>query len=208
MQRQGTLATLWRFIRPEPEELVAYLLIIFVMLGIAGYHVAFQGQIGSDSQDLIASFSTAKESLFNFFNATDGWGRFFLFGFWFFIGTFTYIIAWSIITMIVDISNDIKVSSSFVHPKSFHQSDYWVSIMSRVILRSAAGITLVFYGVFWIVGFAPVWMDSFQALFARGTSDGHIVDFITALLGVALTLHIAAILLRLMLLRAHYSYED
>lgn len=208
MQKQGTLSTLWRFIRPEPEELVAYLLVSFVLLGIAGYHVAIQGQIGSDSQDLIASFTTVKESLFNFFNATDGWGRFFLFGFWFFIGTTTYIIAWSIITMLVDLSNDIKVSSSFVHPKSFHQSDYWLSILSRIILRTAAGITLVFYGVFWILGFAPVWIISIQALFSRGTSAGHISDFISALIGVAFTLHIGAILLRLMLLKAHYSYED
>src|SRR4051812_46681462 len=112
MQKQSTLTTLWRFIRPEPEELVAYLLITFVLLGIAAYHVAIQGQIGSDSQNLLASFSTVKDSLFSFFNAEDGWGRFFLFGFWFFLGTITYVIAWAIITMIVDISNDIKVSSS------------------------------------------------------------------------------------------------
>jgi hypothetical protein len=208
MHKQGTFATFLRFIRPESEELVFYLFVTLVMLGIAGYHAAFQGQIGGDSQDLIASFTTAKESLFNFFNATDGWGKFFLFGFWFFIGTITYIIAWSMITMLIDFSNDIKISSSFVHPKSFHKSDYWLSILSRFVLRSTAGITLVFYGVFWVVGFAPVWMQSFQALFARGTSAGHISDFITALIGMVFTLHIAAILLRLMLLRAHYSYED
>lgn len=208
MQKQGTLATLWRFIRPEPEELVAYLLIIFVMLGLAGYHVVVQGQIGSDSQDLLASFSSVKESLFSFFNATDGWGRFFLFGFWFFIGTVTYIIAWSVITMLIDISNDIQVSSSFVHPKSFHKSDFWLSIVSRIVLRASAGITLIFYGVFWIVGFAPVWLNSFQALFSRGATASHITDFVTALIGVALTLHVGAILLRLMLLKAHYSYED
>lgn len=208
MQKQGTFATLWRFIRPEPEELVAYLFVTLILLGISGYHVAVQGQIGSDSQDLIASFSTAKESLFAFFNATDGWGKFFLFGFWFFIGTVTYVVAWSVITMLVDISNDIKISSSFVHPKSFHKSDYWLSILSRLVLRAASGITLIFYGVFWIVGFAPVWMSSFQALFARGASPGHISDFITALIGVAFTLHIGATLLRLTLLKAHYSYED
>jgi hypothetical protein len=208
MHKQGTFATFMRLIRPESEELVFYLFVTLVMLGIAGYHAAFQGQIGGDSQDLIASFTTAKESLFNFFNATDGWGKFFLFGFWFFIGTITYIVAWSMITMLIDLSNDIKISSSFVHPKSFHKSDYWLSILSRFVLRSTAGITLVFYGVFWVVGFAPVWMQSFQALFARGTSAGHISDFITALIGMVFTLHIAAVLLRLMLLRAHYGYED
>jgi len=208
MQKQGTLATLWRFIRPEPEELVAYLVAIVIMISLAGYRVAFQGQIGTDSQDLIASLLQGRDTIFGFFNSTDSWGRLFLFGFWFIIGTVTYILAWSLITMIIDISNDIKISNSFVHPKSFHQSDYWLSIASRIVLRAAAGIALVFYGVFWIAGFATAWLQSFQTLFARGLTSSHITDFVLALIGVAFTLHIGAILLRLALLKAHYSYEN
>lgn len=207
-QRQSTLATFWRFLRPEPEELIFYFLILVVMIGLAAYRVAVQGQIGSDSQDLIASFGNARESLFAYLNAHDGLGRVFLFGLWFFIGTLTYIVAWALVTMLIDLSNDIRVSSSFVHPKSFHQSEYWLSIASRIILRVASGLALIFYGAFWVVGFAPVWMHSFQTLFGRGVSQSHIIDFLAALLGVALTLHLAAILLRLVLLRAHYSYED
>lgn len=208
MKQKGTLATLWRFIKPEPEELFAYLLAIFIMAGVAGYRVAIQGDIGADSKDLIASFQAAKESLFGFFNQTDGWGRIFLFAFWFVIGTVTYVVAWSVITMMIDLRNDLEVSSSFVHPKSFHQSDYWTAIASRVVLRASAGISLLAYGSFWVAGFAPVWTASIQSLFARGVTSERIIDSITALIGVALTLHIAAILLRLTLLRAHYSYED
>lgn len=206
-QKQSTLATLRRFIRPEPEELVFYLLAIAVMLGLAGYRVAVQGQIGEDSQSLIDGLGAAKETMFGFFNTTDAWGRFFLFGLWFFIGTITYIIAWSVITMLIDISNDIKVSSSFVHPKSFHKSDFWLSILSRAVLRTAAGGALFFYGVFWLGAFAPVWVNSFQSTFGHGFTENHITDFIVGLIGVALSLHIAAILLRLVLLRAHYSYD-
>ncbi len=207
-QKQSTLATLRRFIRPEPEELVFYLFALATMLGIAGYRVAVQGQIGEDSQSLIDGLGVAKETLFGFFNATDSWGRFFLFGLWFLIGTVTYIIAWAVITTLVDLSNDIKISSSFVHPKSFHQSDYWVSILSRAILRTSAGGALLFYGIFWLSAFAPVWISSFQSTFGHGFTGNHITDFIVGLVGVAFSLHIAAILLRLMLLRAHYSYED
>ena len=206
--KQSTLATLWRFIRPESEELVFYLVALLAMLGLAGYRVAVQGQIGQDSQSLIDGLGAAKETLFGFFNMTDSWGRLFLFGFWFLIGTVTYVIAWSLITMLIDISNDIKVSSSFVHPKSFHQSDYWVSILSRVILRVAAGGALLFYGIFWLGVFAPVWVSSFQSTFGHGFTSSHITDFVFGLVGVAFSLHIGAILLRLMLLRAHYSYED
>lgn len=208
-QKQSTLASLWRFLRPEPEELIFYLLIIFGMIGYAAYRVAIQGLSGAESYDIVTSITTAKETLFGFFNTNDSWGRFFLFGFWFLIGTVTYVIAWSIITLIVDITHDVEVSSSFVHPKSFHQSDFWLSVLSRMVLRAAAGIALVFYGVFWVAAFAPVWLASFQSLFSSGGfTSTHIADSAAALLGVALTLHLAAILLRLMLLRAHYSYED
>ncbi len=110
--------------------------------------------------------------------------------------------------MIIDLRNDLEISSSFVHPKSFHQSDYWVAIASRAVLRGAAGITLIFYGVGWIAAFAPVWTATFQALFGGGLTREHVIDSATAFIGIALTLHIAAILLRLTLLRAHYSYED
>ena len=206
--KQSTLANLWRFIRPEPEELVFYLLAIVTMLGLAGYRVAIQGQIGEDSQGLIETFTVGRETLFGFFNSTDSWGRVFLFGLWFIIGTLTYIIAWSAITLLIDISNDLKVSNSFVHPKSFHQSDYWVSILSRAVLRTAAGGALVFYSVFWLAAFAPVWISSFQATFGHGFNADSTIDFIAALVGIALSLHIAAILLRLTLLRAHYSYDD
>ena len=208
MKQKGALSTLWRFIRPESEELVAYLFIIFLMIGIAAYKVAVQGDAGSDSQDIISSFQTAKDSLYGFFNQTDGWGRLFLFGFWFLIGTVTYVIAWSLITMLIDLRNDIEISASFVHPKSFHKSDYWASILSRVVLRVASGITLVFYSVFWLAAFGPVWLATIKALFSGGITSSHIIDSVSALIGIALTLHIAAILLRLTLLRAHYGYED
>lgn len=207
MRKQGTLATLWRFIRPESEELIAYMAVILIMMGIAGYRVAVQGEIGADSQDLIASLESAKLMVFSWFNQTDGWGRFFLFGFWFFIGTVTYVIAWSIITTLIDLKNDIEVSSAFVHPKSFHQSDYWVSIASRAVVRGASGIALVFYAVFWVAALGPAWLQSVRALFGGATTE-HLIDFVTALIGIALTLHIGAILLRLTLLRSHYGYED
>ena len=205
--KESTLATLWRFIRPEPEELVFYLLAIFSMLGLAAYRVMVQGQVGKDSYGLFASFSSARDTLFGFFNDNDSWGRFFLFGLWFLIGTIVYIIAWGAVTTLVDLSKDIEVSSSFVHPNSFHRSNYWVAIASRAVLRGVAAIALVFYGVFWAAAFAPVWLATFQSMFEHGIAGERLIDGLTALVGIALTLHIAAMLLRLALLRAHYGYD-
>ena len=207
MPKQSTLRTLWRFIRPEPEELVFYLVAIISMLAIAGYHVAVQGEVGSDSQSLLATFSAGRDTLFSFFNSNDRWGRMFLFGLWFLIGTVVYIIAWATVTLLVDLSKDIQVSSSFVHPRSFHKSNYWLAILTRGILRAAAGISLIFYSVFWLAAFAPVWLVTFQSLFEHGLTRTGVVDSLSALAGIAITLHIAAMLLRLALLRAQYSYD-
>lgn len=207
-QNPKLLKNLWRFLRPEAEELIFYTLAIITLSSIAFYQVAVQGRIGVESQDLIASFGTAKETLDGFFNGEDVLGRFFLFGFWFIIGTLTYIISWSLITLAVDTYNDIRVSKAFVHPRSFHQSDFWVSIMGRAILRVTSGVALTFYGVFWLIAFAPVWLNSIASAISRGISSETVIDLVAALAGVAFTLHIGAILLRLMLLRAHYAYED
>lgn len=208
MQNHGTLHTLWRFLRPEPEELIAFILAIISMFGIAFYHVAVQGTIGADSQSLITTLSNSRETFLAFLSQDDSWGRFFLFGVWFIIGTIVYIISWAVITLIADINRDITVSSSFVHPQSFHQSNYWFAIVMRAILRTASGIALVFYGVFWIVGLAPVWIDSFEVILMNGLSLDKGIEALIALVSIVVTLHIAFILLRVMLLRAHYAYEE
>lgn len=207
MQKHGTLHTLWRFLRPEPEELIAYTLAIISLFGIAFYHVAVQGNIGADSQSLITTLSESRETFLGFLSQDDSWGRFFLFGVWFIIGTVVYILSWALITFIVDVNRDITVSSSFVHPKSFHQSNYWFAILMRALLRTTSGIALVFYGVFWIVGLAPVWIDSFEAIMMNGLSIDKGTDALLAILSIIVTLHIGFILLRVMLLRAHYAYE-
>lgn len=208
MQEHSTFRTLWRFVRPEIEELIAYIVAIITLFGIAFYHVGIQGEIGADSRDLIGSLSESREGFLSFLSQDDSWGRFFLFGLWFIIGTVVYIIAWSIITVIHDINRDITVSSSFVHPKSFHQSNYWFAILMRGLLRFTSGVALVFYGVFWVVVLAPVWIGSFETAMTAGLSVNTFLEILAAMLGIVITLHIAFILLRIMLLRAHYSYEE
>jgi hypothetical protein len=207
MQTHSTWRTLWRFLRPEPEELAAYVVIILTMLGLAIYHVAVQGKIGVESQDIITSLGSAKETLLSFTSRDDSWGAYALFGLWLVIGAAVYMIAWALITFIIDVNRDIEVSSSFVHPKSFHQSEYWTSIIMRGLLRGAGGIALILYTIFWATALAPVWLVSFEALFGNGVNQTHVLDSLAALFGIALSLHIAAILLRVMLLRSHYSYE-
>lgn len=207
MEQHGTLRTLWRFVRPELEELAVYIVAIMALFSVAFYQVAVRGIIGADTQGLISTLGDAKHTFLQFLSQDESWGKFFLFGVWFIIGTVVYIIAWSIITIVVDVNRDIKVSSSFVHPNSFHQSNYWLAIIVRWLLRAMSGVALVFYGVFWIIGLAPVWIDSFANVLTGGMGIHSLTELLLALLSIAVTLHIAAILLRIMLLRADYSYR-
>lgn len=208
MEKHSTLRQLWRFLRPEVEELITYTVAVVGLFGLALYHVAVQGKIGVDSKGIIASLQKSSDSFLDFLSQDPSWGRFFLFGLWFMVGTIVYFIAWALVTFIVDVNRDITVSSSFVHPKSFHQSSYWTAIIARGVLRTMSGVALLFYGIFWALALAPVWLESFELALSSPLGFESIYQVFLTLIGVAITLHIGAILLRIMLLRAHYAYED
>lgn len=205
MQQHDGAHVIWRFLRPEVEELVGYITIVVSMVGYALYNVSVKGAIGTDSQDLLTSISSAKQSFLEFMSQSDDLGTIFIFGLWVLIGTVVYLLSWVLITILIDISRDVEVSSSFVHPRSFHQSDYWFSVIVRASIRVAAAAALVIYGSIWATSFAPVWLVSFESLFAQGMSADNILDAAAAIAGIGLTLHLAAILLRTALLRATYT---
>lgn len=65
---------------------------------------------------------------------------------WFALGSILYLLFWTIIVSIVDGYNDIIVSTRFMHPRSFHQSDYWTAIAGRALVRIAGfGLFLVLF---------------------------------------------------------------
>lgn len=194
----------WLFLRPEPEELIVYALALSSMIGYALYQVAVNGAIGADSQSLITSLGAIKDSFLAFLSQNDQLGTYFLFALWFLIGSVVYMLVWALVTILVDMSRDIRVAKSFVHPNSFHQSEYWFSVAGRTTIRVAGAIALIIYGVIWGTSFAPIWIQSFETLFAQGWSLPHVTDALMAVVGVGLTLHLGAILLRVTLLKARY----
>lgn len=207
-EKGGLLSTLWRFIRPGAEETIAYVAAMVIIGGIATYQLALNGQIGSDSLDITSSLHNALTITTQYMSQGSGWAKFFLFGFWFIIGGITYAIAWAALTITIDIRNDIRISSTFIHPRSFHQSDYWASIIARTVLRAVSGIALLFYTVFWLWVFGPVWVNSNVKLINDPGSTQNIIGFIVSIFGIAFTLHIATILLRLTLLKPNKGYFD
>lgn len=207
-RRNTTLRELWRFLRAEPEEIVLFAVIITGLVGTAAYRVFVGGETATNTEDIASVISSTHSSIVTFFNNQSGWGRVFLFGFWSIIGAVVYAIAWGIATLIVNLRKDLEVSASFTHPESFHNSGFWGAIIGRGALRVSAGAALIFYSIFWFIGFAPVWTETIQSYISEGVAASNIIDILLGLITVWLSLHFAAILLRLTLLQAHYKYDD
>jgi hypothetical protein len=94
-----------------------------------------------------------------------------------------------------------------VHPRSFNKSNFWVSILARIALQLSAAISFIIYASIWLTVFAPAWLASHRELFTKGFSTEVLFDVLIAIIGIILTLHIGAIILRVMLLRSKYFYE-
>lgn len=205
--RQTITRELWRFLRIEPEEAVLFSVIMTGLVAIAAYQVFITDQVAHQAQDVTVTLMTARDTIYSFFNSEDKWGRIFLFGFWSIIGAVVYAIAWGITTVTLNFKRDFEVSASFTHPKSFHNSDYWAAILGRAALRTSAAVGLLFYCIFWLVAFAPSWVESMSIYVARGVTTIEIIDIFANLIVLWLSMHAAAILVRIALLKAHYSYD-
>lgn len=192
---------IWAFLRPELEEITVYIVVIVSLLGFALYQVLNQTDNLSSASDLAPLFSSALDATQSYINNSESWARFFLFGFWFIVGGVAYALVWSAVTLYIDLHNDIEVSESFMHPRSFSKSDYWLSIGARVLLRGVAAITLVVYAIYWLWVLAPVSVQNMANALLQPFSASSILSIVGTCAVLLITVHIGSILLRLTLLR-------
>jgi hypothetical protein len=204
-EEAGLSKVLWNFLRPQSEELITYLGVAFLLAGIAVYSLASNGTFGVDSQDFIASAKNIIHQTAAYVSTGSGWAKFFLFGFWFIVGAITYILIWFVTNIVIDVYNDIVISAAFLHPRSFHQSDYWASIAARTAVRIAAGIALGFYTVFWAWVFAPISIQMIGNMLLSKSALHTCLSALYFIISLGLTLHIAAILGRLVFLRSRFT---
>ena len=197
---------LWRFIKPEIEETILYGVFIVLFGALAYYQTAIK-DASRQSQEVSEAFSLIQDKFAFITSGDDIAARIFTFGTWFIIGTVVYMIAWFLISFFSGAFHDIEVSNDYVHPRSFNKSDYWVSIAGRVVLRVAAAISLLIYSSIWVATFAPTWLASYKEIFQAGITTNSAIGLLIAVVGIALSLHVGAILLRVMLLRSKYFYQ-
>lgn len=192
--------------RPEIEETIVYIAAI-ILFGAVAFYQTIVKDITGTTQNIAEGFSLIQEKFAFITSGDDLAARVFTFGTWFIIGTLVYMLAWFLISFASGAFHDIEVSNDYVHPRSFDKSDYWVSVIGRVILRVAAAVSLLIYISLWMATLAPAWLASYRAIFIDGFSINTGLDLLIALTGIALSLHIGAIMLRVVLLRSKYFYQ-
>lgn len=196
----------WRFIRPEVEEVILYVLAILAFVGIAFNQTIIKGSITS-AQTISGTMDVIHKQFEFITNGDDTAAKIFTFGTWFIIGTVVYILAWFLISFANGAFKNIEVSNSYIHPRSFDKSHYWVSIIARLVVQAAAGVSFIIYVSIWLSVFAPAWLTNFEKIFVEGISVDTVMGVLASTAGIIITLHIAAIIFRLMLLRSKYFYE-
>lgn len=199
--QHGVMVTLRQFFKLDPEEWILFVAISVLLSAIAAYQLASNGLAGLDGQDMTSAISNAVRTVTDFFSSGSGWAHFFLFGFWFIVGSIAYFAAWFGINVAVDFYNDIVISSAFVHPRSFSRSNYWLSIASRVVLRVTAGVALIFYSIFWAAAFAPLAINRIQLLIENAGGVQQSLDVGITFVVLIFTLHVGVVLYRIMRLQ-------
>jgi hypothetical protein len=206
MRDEGNLLrALWRFLRPEADEIIVYIIIAFVFVGYASYRLANTGSLGPESKDLLQAARDVIGQTTAVVSSGSGWARFFLFGFWFMIGTLAYFIVWFVCNIFIDVRNNIAISVAFIHPQSFHQSDYWGSLVLKTVLRCMAAIALIFYGLYWLKIIAPLALRAIESTLISSSILGIIVNATLFLTITWFSLHLATLLVRIALLRYRFS---
>jgi hypothetical protein len=64
--------------------------------------------------------------------------------FWVFVGCVVYVLIWFVKNITINILNDIT-ADQYVHPKSYHRSSFWSSIIARRIFFWISVIILIVY---------------------------------------------------------------
>lgn len=197
---------LWRFIKPEIEEVIVYAVTIIGLAGFAFYQTIIQGSV-QEAQSISDSLAVIHDKFSFITSGGDSAAKIFTFGTWFIIGTVVYMVAWFLISFASGAFKDVEVSNAYVHPRSFNKSNFWVSILARIALQSAAAISFIIYSSIWLTVLAPSWLANFRDVFVNPLSMHSATTLAISIVGIILTLHIAAIIFRVILLRSKYFYE-
>lgn len=186
-------------VRPTKAQLFLYLFIAaFIIFSSRLVWLLDMVGISSGYFDFITEKWIELDNRFDFASYWNPLSNAFL---WFALGSILYLLFWTLIVTIVDGYNDIIVSTRFMHPRSFHQSDYWTAIVGRAFVR-IAGFGLFIALFLWsLAGFmSSLYQRAYDAWIASNPFLV-ILQFVAVILLTSIMLHGMTIGLRIGMLR-------
>lgn len=115
--------------------------------------------------------------------------------FWLVMGAVIYMLLWLAYAIMHAVLNEIELSLIFIHPRSFKESKHWVAFVSRIVLRVAAVLVVIGYGVLFV---SVVW-PAVVVQFGYGVLSPTPLAILTHMLGSVVTLIVAIHFLFLLL---------
>jgi hypothetical protein len=162
--KQSRLEKLLSLIRVSlPEAVLGLILITGLLLAAATSAYLTNFPLLSDLQ---SSFNTFTDQLGAELDTPFVTNVVSLF-FWALVGLTLYSLLWALFVVLIDLRNDIVVSEHFLHPRSFHKSDFWLASISRRIIIVTAYTVIAAY-IFLLLSSLPIVYDTFRDLFLQG----------------------------------------
>lgn len=79
---------------------------------------------------------------------------------WALFGLIVYCLIWILTVIFVDARNNIVISEAFIHPDSFHKSNYWSALLMRRVLYFFIMFGSLLFLIF-LISVIPVLISSF-----------------------------------------------
>jgi hypothetical protein len=162
--KQSHAQKILSIVRISGTELVIAACVIAILM-LIGAVSAYLEELSAVAE-VRTLFSLIGENIGDFFNTPLVTNIVTLF-FWGLVGLILYSLLWSLFVMFMDISSDIVVSQYFVHPRSFHKSNFWLAALSRRVIVITAYLVIGIY-ILLLLGSLPIIYNSIRMLFIQG----------------------------------------
>jgi len=120
---------------------------------------------------------------------------------WFLVGALIYLLLWAAAVIIIDGYNNILVSTAFMHPQSFHQSEFWIATAGRWLIRLASALLLFAYFLFGIGFLVSFTYTQAVTAWTSSTIPQSLGKFALVTIVGYIGMHFFTLLLRLLLLK-------
>jgi hypothetical protein len=187
------------FFLPGITEVLLYILLAFIVVAAlnAGNIIErLSSNYIGPPESLKASFTTLSDGFSRSFSSALG-GRLGQMMLWAFVGALAYIGLWLAKNVLNSFENDV-ISDHYLHPSTYSRAGYWGSSFSVKIFLAAEVLIIIGYFFIAVTSILP-------SLAALAGSAAHNFSWsssplylIVAILGAALAVYIAVVLLKLL----------